>query len=127
MKPAFRIVVDGEYHTSVIADRPISLLVTGEDGTKADRVEIELDNRDSRIAFPEIEARLEVSLGSAGSPLAPMGFMPSMGSRDAGRGGRCRSPLPRSTSRTISARRAPVSGSTAACRRSSRPSPARPG
>ena len=94
MKPAFRIVVDGTDRSAVIGDRLISLLVTDEDGSKADRVEIELDNRDSRIAFPEIEARLEVSLGFAGSPLAPMGFMPSMGSRGAARCGRSRSPPP---------------------------------
>ncbi|WP_253879830.1 hypothetical protein [Paracoccus aminovorans] len=74
MKPAFRIVVDGADRSAVIGDRLISLLVTDEDGRKADRVEIELDNRDSRIAFPEIEARLEVSLGFAGRQLAPMGI-----------------------------------------------------
>ena len=74
MKPAFRIVVDGADRSGVIGDRLISLLVTDEDGTKADRVEIELDNRDSRIAFPEIEARLAVSLGFAGRQLAPMGI-----------------------------------------------------
>lgn len=73
MTPAFRIVVDGEDRSAVIGDRLISLLVTDEDGRKADRVEIELDNRDGRITFPEIEARLEVSLGFAGRQLAPMG------------------------------------------------------
>lgn len=73
MRPAFRIVVDGEDRTAVIADRLLSLMVADEDGSKADRVEIELDNRDGRIAFPELEARLEVSLGFAGAPLALMG------------------------------------------------------
>lgn len=73
MTPAFRIVVDGADRSAVIGDRLIGLLVTDEDGSKADRVEIELDNRDSRIAFPEIEARLEVALGFKGGPLAPMG------------------------------------------------------
>ncbi len=74
MTPAFRIVVDGDDRTAVIADRLISILVMDEDGTKADRVEIELDNRDGKIAFPAAEARLEVSLGFKGQPLALMGI-----------------------------------------------------
>lgn len=74
MRPAFRIMVDGEDRTAVIADRLLSLLVTDEDGTKADRVEIELDDRDGRLAFPEVEARIEVSLGFGGRPLALMGI-----------------------------------------------------
>ena len=73
MIPAFRIMVDGLDRSAVIGDRLISLLVTDEDGSKADRVEIELDDRDGRLAFPEIEARLEVSLGFRGQPLALMG------------------------------------------------------
>lgn len=74
MTPAFRIVVAGEDRTATIADRLISILVTDEDGSKADRVEIELDDRDGRLAFPEIEARLEISLGFRGQPLALMGI-----------------------------------------------------
>lgn len=74
MTPAFRIVVDGDDRTAVIADRLISILVMDEDGTKADRVEIELDNRDGKIAFPDSDARLEVSLGFKGRPLALMGI-----------------------------------------------------
>ena len=73
MTPAFRIVVDGEDRTAVIADRLISLMVSDEDGTKADRVEIELDNRDGKIAYPDEDALMEVSLGWAGQPLALMG------------------------------------------------------
>ena len=73
MTPAFRIVVDGADRTGMLADRLLSILVTDEDGSKADRVEIELDDRDGRLAFPPLEARLEVSLGFAGQPLALMG------------------------------------------------------
>lgn len=73
MTPAFRIVVDGADRTGMLADRLLSILVIDEDGSKADRVEIELDDRDGRLAFPPLEARLEVSLGFAGQPLALMG------------------------------------------------------
>lgn len=73
MTPAFRIVVDGADRTGVLADRLVSLTITDEDGTKADRVEIELDNRDGRVAFPRIEARMQVWLGWRGLPLALMG------------------------------------------------------
>lgn len=73
MKPAFRIVVGGEDRTAVITDRLLGIMVTDEDGRKADRVEIELDNRDGKIAFPELEARLEVALGYSNQALALMG------------------------------------------------------
>ncbi len=66
MRPVFRILADGEDRTSVIADRLVSLVVTDEDGRKADRVEIELDNRDGKVVFPATGVRLEVSLGFAG-------------------------------------------------------------
>ena len=84
MTPAFRIVVDGDDRTAVIADRLISILVMDEDGTKADRVEIELDNRDGKIAFPAAEARLEVSLGFKGQPLALMGIYKMDGASGSG-------------------------------------------
>lgn len=74
MKPVFRIVVDGEDRTVGIADRLLSLVVTDEDGSKSDRVEIALDNRDGRLAFPVLDAQLEVSLGFFGRPLALMGI-----------------------------------------------------
>ena len=74
MTPAFRVVVGGQDRTSVLADRLLSITVTDEDGGKADRVEIVLDDRDGRLAFPEIDARLEVALGFAGAPLNSMGI-----------------------------------------------------
>lgn len=74
MTPAFRIVVGGEDRTGVIADRLLMLTVTDEDGVKADRVEIELDDRDGRLAFPDIDAMVEISLGWKDAPLALMGI-----------------------------------------------------
>ncbi|MWP38060.1 phage tail protein [Rhodobacter sphaeroides] len=73
MIPAFRLTVDGEDATGAVADRLLSLVLTDEDGTRADRLEIELDDRDGRLAFPDTEARIEVALGFAGEPLAAMG------------------------------------------------------
>ncbi|MTH33584.1 phage tail protein [Paracoccus limosus] len=73
MTPAFRILVDGADRSTVIADRLLSILITDEDGTKSDRVEIEIDNRDRRVAFPKVEAQIEVSLGFQGKPLSLMG------------------------------------------------------
>ncbi|MGP3725625.1 hypothetical protein [Cereibacter sphaeroides] len=58
MIPAFRLTVDGEDATGAVADRLLSLVLTDEDGTKADRLEIELDDRDGRLAFPDTEARI---------------------------------------------------------------------
>lgn len=73
MIPAFRIVVAGEDVSGGIADRLLSLTIIDEDGERADRIEIELDDRDGRLEFPELEAKLEVSLGFRGQALAFMG------------------------------------------------------
>lgn len=73
MKPAFRIVADGADVTAVIDDRLLSLSVVDEDGTKSDRLELEVDDRDGRVAFPDMNAVLEVWLGFAGAPLSFMG------------------------------------------------------
>lgn len=73
MKPAFRISVAGQDATGAVADRLLSLAITDEDGTKADRLEIELDDRDSRLEFPDTDATVEVSLGFQGGQLSFMG------------------------------------------------------
>lgn len=73
MIPAFRIEADGEDATGPISDRLISLTVTDEDGQIADRLEITLDDRDGRIAFPQIEAVLELWLGFKGRALSYIG------------------------------------------------------
>jgi uncharacterized protein len=73
MTPAFQIIVGGEDATGAIADRLLSLTITDEDGGKADRLEIEVDDRDGAVAEPDQEATLEVSLGFAGASLSFMG------------------------------------------------------
>ena len=73
MIPDFRIIVGGEDVSGGIADRLLSLTITDEDGGKADRIELELDDRDGALSFPELDAKLEVSLGFKGEALALMG------------------------------------------------------
>lgn len=73
MTPAFRIAAAGEDVSGRIADRLLSLTVTDEDGDKADRLEIEVDDRDGRVALPDMEAELEVALGYRGQALASLG------------------------------------------------------
>lgn len=73
MTPAFMIMANGADVTAVLRDRLVSLEAIDEDGLKADRLEIELDDRDGRIAWPEIEAVLELSLGYAETGLVRIG------------------------------------------------------
>jgi phage protein D len=73
MTPAFRILVAGQDVTGTLADRLLSLTVTDNDDGAADQVVIDLDDRDGRIASPDMEARLDVSLGWTGQALAFMG------------------------------------------------------
>lgn len=72
MTPAFRVVVDGQDATGALADRLLSLTVTDNDGTTADQVTLDLDDRDGRLDLPDMEARLEVALGFGGA-LSVMG------------------------------------------------------
>jgi phage protein D len=73
MIPAFQIIVGGEDATGAIADRLLSLSITDEDGEKADRLELQIDDRDGAAAYPDMDAELEVSLGFLQSGLSFMG------------------------------------------------------
>ncbi|WP_413874176.1 phage late control D family protein [Albidovulum sp.] len=77
MTPDFRIVAGGEDVSGNFRDRLLGLTVTDEDGGKADRIEIEVDDRDGRVAFPDMDTLLDVSLGFrqpfGGSALSYMG------------------------------------------------------
>jgi len=74
MTPAFRILADSQDMTDRIRDRLLSLRVTDEAGIQSDTVEIKLDDRDARIAWPEHGAELEVSLGYRETGLTRMGL-----------------------------------------------------
>lgn len=71
MTPMFRLIADGEDVTARINDRLLALTVTDEDGTTADRLEIDLDDRDNRLEMPDFDAELELELGT--TALVPMG------------------------------------------------------
>lgn len=59
-----RIVVDGDDVTKAFDPHLISVQVTTtSDATQADRAQIEIDDRDGRLAIPPDEAPVEVSLG----------------------------------------------------------------
>ncbi|WP_417243389.1 phage late control D family protein [Celeribacter sp.] len=73
MTPAFSVSINGANRTSVIADRLLSLVIVDHDGGSADRLEIELDDRDGRIEVPDDAAEVTVALGFEGAALAPMG------------------------------------------------------
>lgn len=73
MTPDFRITVAGEDATAPIRDRLLALTITDHDGDTADTLEIEIDDRDGAVEFPEQEAILDVALGFKGQALAPMG------------------------------------------------------
>lgn len=73
MIPAFAILADGADATAKIADRLLSLEITDEDGERADSLRLELDDRDGRIAWPDMQAELEVRLGYLGGALSMMG------------------------------------------------------
>lgn len=73
MTPAFQILANGADASGAIRDRLISLEAIDEDGLKSDRLEIELDDRDGRIEWPELDARLELSLGHVETGLTPIG------------------------------------------------------
>jgi phage protein D len=73
MIPAFQIIADGEDVTATISDRLESLEIVDEDGTKSDRLDLVIDDRDGLVAWPDMNVVLDVSLGFRGQALHAMG------------------------------------------------------
>lgn len=73
MRPDFLLIANAKDITAVFRDRLLSLRVTDEAGTQSDTLEIILDDRDSRLQWPEKGASLDVSLGYQGQVLSRMG------------------------------------------------------
>lgn len=67
MHVAWRIIADGHDVTGRFQDRLISLTLIDEAGQKSDSAEITLDDRDYRIALPEVGAKLTIALGLVGA------------------------------------------------------------
>lgn len=72
--PIFKIVADSQDITDRIRDRLLSLRITDEAGTTSDTVEIQLDDRDSKIEWPTHGAELEVFLGFSHVEMVRMGL-----------------------------------------------------
>lgn len=79
MIPDFRLIANGTDVTATLRDRLLGLVVSDEDGETADRLEITLDDRDTRIALPEINAELDVALGFRATGLTGMGGLTGLG------------------------------------------------
>lgn len=63
MTPDFRILANGANVTATFRDRLVSLEVVDEDGDKADRVTIVVDNRDDLVELPAMDTTIDVWLG----------------------------------------------------------------
>lgn len=63
MKPAFKIVVNGQDLTDLWADRLVSITVSDNDGITADSAVITLDDRDYKLPIPAYDEKIEVWLG----------------------------------------------------------------
>ena len=74
MIPVIKIVADSQDITDRIRDRLLSLRLTDEAGTTSDTVEIQLDDRDSKIEWPTHGAELEVFLGFSHTEMVRMGL-----------------------------------------------------
>ena len=77
MTPAYKILAAGVNITQQVKDRLVSLRVSDEAGTKADMVEIVLDDRDGRLEIPLPGAPIMVFLGYKETGLVPMGLFTS--------------------------------------------------
>ena len=74
MTPDFRVLANSEDITTKLHDRLLSLHIIDEAGTRADRLELQLDDRDSAIAWPAQGAEIEVALGYKHSGITHMGL-----------------------------------------------------
>ena len=57
MTPDFRVLANSKDITAKLRDRLLSLCIIDEAGTRADRLALQLDDRDSAIAWPAQGAR----------------------------------------------------------------------
>lgn len=73
MEPTYQIIADSKNITELVKDRLVELVVTDKAGVKADQCVITIDDRDQLIELPSKGAKLEISLGYVGQPLAKMG------------------------------------------------------
>lgn len=74
MKPVFKIIANHQQDiTPKVNDRLLSLNITDKAGIEYDDFEIELDDRDNKIDFPNRDVVLDISLGYDANDLFFMG------------------------------------------------------
>ncbi|MDF3413559.1 hypothetical protein HKX54_03750 [Sulfitobacter sp. M57] len=73
MTPEYLILADGVDVTLNIRDRLVQLSITDDEGVKADRLDMTVDDRDGVLALPKHGAALEVHLGFRETGLTHMG------------------------------------------------------
>ncbi len=73
MTPDYKVTANGEDITRLLNDRLESLIIVDEAGMKSDTLDIVIDDRDYKVALPEIGALLEVDLGFKELGLIKMG------------------------------------------------------
>lgn len=74
MKPAFRILANGQDITAAINTRLLSLTVVDEAGVHSDTAKIELDDRNNAITLPATGAELEIFMGYESTGLVKLGL-----------------------------------------------------
>jgi len=73
MRPAYALRGPRGDLAALIGPELIEIVVTDHSGVEADRLSVRLDDRDGRLEIPRRGAELEVELGWADAPLAPVG------------------------------------------------------
>ena len=73
MKPAFRIVADGDDISALINDRLLSLQTSDKPGMESDTFELRIDDRDGAMSLPRRGASIEVYLGYDETALTRIG------------------------------------------------------
>jgi phage protein D len=73
MQPDFQILADQQDITARLQDRLLALHITDEAGFRSDTVELQLDDRDTKIEWPKHGAELDISLGYRQTGLTAMG------------------------------------------------------
>lgn len=67
MKPDFSIIANSTDITALIKDRLLSLSISDEAGTRSDKVDLKLDDRDQKFKLPNTGAELEIAIGYQGA------------------------------------------------------------
>lgn len=73
LAPDYQLLINGTDISPKIRPRLISLTLSEESGETADSLSLTLDDTDSRLAIPELDATISLKLGFKGQPLIDKG------------------------------------------------------